>query len=348
MILQAEQRKDLIYQNQIAEALNVGQDIISRHINKLATQGYVHITKISNFNQLSLTDEAYKLLAVSRLVNGQPTSLPQQPQELRGHSFALLFTLLTDMSKQESIVIRSKGLKFNQSGLNNQTGGYSTYKEHTFFLAGDTLVIYTKEFSVSISEQPYLAYKPYIDGAFEMAEELEQLLGIKIKRLDKGVMSAKIMLNHNALTNNEVAKNLLENKEKLDVFDKEGNKRLIVDFSKNKAELETVYSKLSLPDMDRVRRHYLAELYGTFDYEQINNALLKLVEHQAKTDEQLGFYAEQRVAHVGTELKTQETLGLINNSILLLEREIRRINEQKQRKGLYTKVKDWIGKFRKQ
>lgn len=278
------------YQSQIVKALRLTLPNASQHFKRMQGKGYIALQSYSSHKEYLLTEKGLTYL-LEKVNPSQPVAQPVNPsqaQKLRIHSLAIAFQLKDRLAPNEpQIIMQERGISYKRSGLRNQASVYTK----DYLLTPSSLILYLPELSIELTHDPRLAFQPYITEAIEKAEKHEAKLGIRLRRVGKGVLSGAVIMNHNANTDNPVAKTILEKLSKFEVKDELGNIRLIVDASGGIPEFEAVNAQNAIEDITKVQDQYLATLNGTFDYREVNRLLLE-------TNIKLNSYAEKLNAHI--------------------------------------------------
>jgi hypothetical protein len=144
-------------------------------------------------------------------------------------------------------------------------------------LTPSSLILYLPQLEVDIHQDPRLAIQPLISLAIRKAEDYEERLRVRLKRHQRGCLGGRIIMNHNADTQNAVAKTVLEKLEKFEVKDEAGNVRLIVDASGGIPEFEAVNAQNAVEDITKTQDFYLATLTGRFDYRKEQEGRMALM-----------------------------------------------------------------------
>lgn len=157
------------------------------------------------------------------------------------------------------------------------------------------------------------------DGVSDVS--LEDRLGLKVVRIDKDTLIAKISSLHIALKDHKFAEEVNERGEKLYVY-VEGRLRVVVDKSHGFNEYEAVDSVYSIPDGSKLGDLTKATITGKFDYEkdqQLLHGVIKAVSEQAKeslkTQKQVTQIAEQLNIHAPYLSAWQTVAGAISDPI---------------------------------
>lgn len=290
-----------LYPTKIAKSLKLSLPTISGHINRLERKGYITLDSYSSSKEYHLTEQGLAFL-LKHTNPIQPVPAKLSLQTLRIHSLAIAFPLRTPlMPSQPAQLLQSKGLMESLSGLKNQQSAYT----QDGLLTPSSLILYLPELELDIHSDPRLAIKPLLELAMRKAEEYEVRLGIRLRRLGKGSLSAAIIMNHNANTENAIAKTVLDKLKKFEVKDELGNVRLIVDFSDGVPEFEAVSAQNAIEDITKAQDFYLALLQGRFDYREEKEArsgIMAIMNNQAqmvsRLEIDLAKYAHNEIVHL--------------------------------------------------
>ena len=267
------------YPTQIALSLSLSLATISYHIKQMCSKSEVQQITYSSTKEYRLTDKGLERLRRALEDTASVSkSNPLTSQKLRIHSLALAFPLRNKLSPaQPAMMLQSKGLMTKRSGLKNQESAYM----QDGLLTPSSLILYLPEVEASINEDPRLAIAPYINLAITKAVDYEAKLEISLKRLDKWTLAGSIIMNHNANTNNSIAKKVLERLDKFEVKDENDKVRLIVDNSNGIPEFESVDAQNGIIDQTKAQDFYLALLQGHFDYREVHKILAEMLQAHA-------------------------------------------------------------------
>lgn len=261
-----------LYPSKIAKSLKLSLPTISGHINRLEKKSYITLDSYSTSKAYHLTEQGLAFL-LKNTNPAQPVAAPLT-QTLRIHSLAIAFPLRTPLApNQPAQLLQSKGLMESLSGLKNQQSAYT----QDGLLTPSSLILYLPELELDIHSDPRLAIKPLLVLAMRKAEDYEVKLGVRLKRLARGSLGATIIMNHNANTENGIAKTVLDKLKKFEVKDEDGNVRLIVDASDGVPEFEAVNAQNAIEDITKAQDFYLALLQGRFDYRMEKEARAELM-----------------------------------------------------------------------
>ena len=300
------------------------------YLKKLVRKGYIlKEDKLYFLVKKPITEN----VLLPRRVSEHITSLPQKAQDsqaLRIHSLALAFPLRTPLAPSQPAKLGLAGAR--PAYLKNHESVRASADDLEIMLTPDNLIIYTDQLAIPLTSSIATELKRITYKAYQLAAKLEDRYSLDLRRPEKGALVANIMLNHNALTNHEVAKIVLESEEKFEVKDMAGNLRVIVDFSHHIPEFEAVSAKFGFQDVARLKDLTLAVINGDFDY-RAEQELLKemmgtlhqsistqaqLAASQLTQSEHLNYYASQIEAHARAIVKLNEVLEKLDK---LLDRK---------------------------
>lgn len=275
---------------QIAEALGIWKSQLSTTLKIMERRGL-----IERRHQGRLL-----ILTVSRTIaNASP--IPAY----RIHNLWLTLRLKDGIGNDTTALLRSKGISVQSTAnLRNHTDSFFIQDGYEGRLTPSSL-------EVHLPDLDGLPLEADLQGAvldaFHKLEtivlRLEDRLGLKVVRIDKDTIMAKISQLHIALKNHQFAETVNERGEKLYVY-VEGELRVLVDASHGLHEYEAVNATHAIPDGQRLGKLSKAVIEGRFDYEQDHELLHQLVslaqrseERQSKTEAQVLQIVEQLNIH---------------------------------------------------
>jgi DNA-binding MarR family transcriptional regulator len=284
------------YEAEIAKELNVSRSAVNQNIKKFVSMGWVKPEFRDLIKFYILTNEGHQLLA--RRVSDSLTNPELPEQTIRHHAYVLKAELLNKLAADEpALVLMKAGVSFGPAGLKNQASAYLRWEEKQALLTPTNLIIYVSQIETTLNESPIVTTFNATTKAREFAEGLEAQLrktkpNFKLKRLDDGTIKMEVIEHHIALTNNPIAKDVLEKRAKLMLYDDaDGLARVGVDNSKGVPELEAFHKKYAPEDIQKLSGFIKAVYTGQFDYQKEQEARLDLA---AKLD----FFATNINTHV--------------------------------------------------
>ena len=281
--------------------------------------------------KLYFASNTKNVLPIGQSPKSITSTTPGSPaQAIRIHSLALAFPLRTPLSPAQPAKLGIANARL--AGLKNQQSVYFMQEGLNLMLTPQTLIIYTEQLTIPLNASLAQEIAKISLKAYKLALKNEERYKLDLKRLDKDTLMADIMLNHNALTNSEVAKIVLESKEKFEVRDAFGTLRVIVDFSNQIPEYEAVSANYGIQDTAKLRNFTLAVLEGRLDYEKDHELLHGVVEASLANAQQIGQLAEQNAITTKNEITHLPLLEKTNAMLdLILEGKLRLNEEQKRR-----------------
>ena len=255
--------------------------ILSRILHVSYKVIYGRLTRLRNASLISKEGEFWKLTGagqswllevlstprpVSETLNSSP-SPPQPTQTLRIHSISLAFPILEAQDAPTQVLALAE-LPSRLAGLLNQDSRRFIFNTYQAMLTQGNLIIYGHQpEEAPLAFPPYEAFLDAVNALFSEAKALEARLHIKLKRLERGTLTAKIMLNHNALTGSQLAEYLIRQGTKLPV-DIDGVIRIIIDHS-HSFEFEAVAAEFAIEDINNEIRFHRQILTGNISPEKL-------------------------------------------------------------------------------
>ena len=244
-------------------------------INVQNTKASSIIPSINSENTLNTYNQAEKADSLNTTIKQKSDNT--KGQKLQIHHFAIAFELRSKLAAgQPQLILQSEGLLTNTAELQNTTIAYM----QGGCLTTSSLILFMPHMEFDIHDDPRLAIAPYIELAMHIAQDHELRLsskGVKLKRASRGTLYAKIIANHNADTENEVARTVLAKLTRFEVRDEQGIIRLIVDNSNGIPEFEAIDAQHAIEDITYAQDFYLALIQGKFDYRKEQDSRMEIV-----------------------------------------------------------------------
>lgn len=196
-------------------------------------------------------------------------------KSIRSHAFGFYLKIIpTYKWKQRDVFLVNNNIKFKKGNLNNVYSQSFIYKKFhiTLFNEGIKFLSVKEENQFKTNsatrgnELAYIKIKEVIQGL----ESLFDDISFKIK----GKYEVKITRQHHADMKNELATIYNKEHKKLKVFDEKGE-WLLIDFSLNTDELETIRGSTASSDMDNAVKPFFNSLkekpFTAHDFEELKS-----------------------------------------------------------------------------
>lgn len=222
-------------------------------------------------------------------------------EDIRTHAFIWKLNLpkgLKDWDKREMHLIRNKQkFKKNRNGFQE-----IIYKGYKVWLCNNKIVIYFKKGQSYYAKTPQEAIQSATTDFLCLADSLSRFFKVSFRKGKE--YDFKLCRKHHALIKNEVAKIVQEKQQRLDIYDSEGNQRILTDRSLNTNELEAVYTPKNDSDITAIK-NFIGSLieapFTAYDFATIY-----------KVQEA---YAEQIKKHLIVQEETLKTLKTIQEAL---------------------------------
>ena len=217
------------------------------------------------------------------LTGGSEGYTPREkiPDQIRLHRLQIKFDLVNPIKDPSIISFKDHPSKIVP--LTHWLKNIIEFEDFTAIISTKSLIISGIQRYIKITEELESVEASILSAVMPLAEQIEEKIRrhqhqFKLKRLDRGILSGKILSREYAYEHHPIA----ERVKKMEIKDPEdGKPRIIVDQSKGFPELETVHNLHATEDMDKIRKNtqFLAEydlkelMYRTNDsiYEEAKN-----------------------------------------------------------------------------
>jgi hypothetical protein len=269
---------------QISKKLRCSKSALSQRLKRMEKRGL--ITRQRRGRLLILT--------IPHAVKNNPT----KEVTYRIHDFWLTLKLRNRLANDTTQLIFSKGIKLASSrALANHTDSYFIMDGYTACLSPSSIQIRLPDLdNLPLSADLQAAALGLMEKLEPVVIKIEARLGVQTVRIDKDTLIAKISQLHVALKNHAFAETINDRGEKLYVY-VDDELRVIVDKSHGIDEWEAVNAKHALDDGQQLGKLSKAVITGAFDYEKEQQLLLKVIEIQSTSQEQLNQLIEQINVH---------------------------------------------------
>lgn len=227
----------------ICQKLNISYRVISYHLNSLKLNGYINKIGYGTWQvtEKELTNE---------------TRYGNSPKEVRGHAFRFQLQIKRYKEWEQAknfFLNQLTKKKINYSILKNGVVSFNfknkkvwlcpNFTVHFFFRRGESI------FTRTAKESYILAY----DRILSVIKSLESNLKADFS-FSNGLYRLKVLKQHYALVNNEVAKDYrTKGINFIEFRNKKGELWGLIDNSYNLSELETVHPKTAIKDNDKLK-----------------------------------------------------------------------------------------------
>ncbi len=291
-----------LYQNQIAKKIKISpQNLSKTYIRHLTELELITKTKSGRAVIIALTHEG------ERILNQAHAILNSKPISYRIHNLWLTFPLRTSQATDTTRLVLSRGLRLTSSkALANHTDSY-------FIMDGYEACLSPSSIQLHLPDLDNLPLDVDLRGATMglMAKlepiimKLEDKLGLKVVRIDRDTIVARISQLHIALKNHQFAETINERGEKLYVY-VDNVLRVVVDKSHGLHEYEAVNAHYAIADGEKLGKLSKATITGNFDYEKVNALLDRLAQITETNARQIGQFAEQMNIHAPVFVAIEE------------------------------------------
>ena len=306
----------------IARSVGLDHSTIVRHVKQLEKRGYVS-------RQVRSSQVLYSILPLGMelmhhpvrnqgqiSLTGSPKDAPPRekiPDRIRLHRLQIKFDLVNSVPDPTVIQFKDYPSEVVHMGpKKNPTWSKNIiqFEDFTAILSTKSLIISGVQRYLEISSDVQVQEADIMAQIVPFAEQLEARIQrsfkfFKLKRLDRGMLSGKIISHELAFEHHPIA----EKVKHMRIDNEEGNPRIIVDQSKGFPELETVDKKTATEDMEMLRRNTLT--LATSDLSIALQALnqqisvsTELAKHATTAQDQM----DQVIASLG---KITQAIGVI-------------------------------------
>jgi len=202
---------------------------------------------------------------------------PQPPSpSWRIHKAVFDFKLVEPIrSSQPAEVALSRGLKYKPIFMRGHTDAILLDFELKARLYPTTLTIYAEELEMPMEAKLADLIGLVYDRVEKTVWAFERIVGIRTRKLDRGMLLARLTQQHIALKDHPLAEFLRLNGTKLCIADPDGGEPLlIIDFSHGHDEVESLNVLKGEFVMNRINDLSKAVALGEFDYRQEHDLLM--------------------------------------------------------------------------
>jgi len=271
-----------------ARYLGISHPAVLKHIRILERNGY--ITKLFRSSQvqysilplgLDLLKQVKERLPPpesSALTGGSKRLPPPEKLQIRVHRLQVKYDLVEPM--KDPAVIHFSDHPSKIVPLEHWSKNIIEFEDYSIIISTRSMIITGIQRELDIEESVESQYATLLEKISPIAEEAEARIRrvnshFRLKRLDRGILSGKILSTELAYEHHPIA----QKSGPMIINDQEDKKpRVIVDQSKGFPELETVHKLHAVDDMELLRRN--TETLIRYD---LNDVVRGMVE-QAKLD----------------------------------------------------------------
>ena len=273
------------YQAKIAEDLRISAPRLNQRIKTLERKGYIRREVKDAFVALYLTDLGIKAISEEARVLPDPLIrglTKRKFQRLNQHKWALKFGLLTPQQPDmPAKILQRERIAYNDANLLNQDSGTFVWEDIQAMLTPESLIIHYPEDAYRDSGyNPYIFKLELAPKLFKYALRLEQRLGVKLKRTEKGTLEAEIMTSHLANEGDWGAESLPQRKRIISYDEKDGKARFGFEFSDGIPEAEAWHEDHDADDMYKWQKFLTALTQHGFDADNVMALISNLAGNQ--------------------------------------------------------------------
>lgn len=265
------------------------------------------------------------ILTIPHAIQNNLGELPKLPS-YRIHNLWLTFKLKDSIENDTTRLVASRGLKLTPRPLANHTDSFFIIDSYEACLSPSSIQIHLPDLDrLSLDTDLRQAATNLMVKAEDVILKLEDRLGLKVIRIDRDTLIAKISQLHIALRDHKFAQTINEKGEKLYVFE-DGELRVVIDASHGLDEYEAVNAKFALPDAQRLGKLTKAVITGNFDYEKDQSLLHGTIASLNEATKLLSHYAKNMESHarlVNQASRLIKELRHERKARAMLERDIR-------------------------
>ena len=290
----------------IAVSLELNPSTILRDIGQMEKRGYISRQVRSNQVLYSILPRGMELMqhpVKKSLTGGSINATPPEEMKIRLHRLQIKFDVVNKI--EDPTVIQFKDFPSKVVPLEHWSKNIIQFEDFTAILTTKSLIItgvqrYLKA-AEGVETQEADALSEIIPFAEQVESRIRRILPtFRLKRLDRGVLSGKIISREFAYEHHPIA----EKAKRMRIDAPDGKPRIIVDQSKGYPELETVHRDTSTEDMEMLRKN--TEILASQDLDVALAALKtqisvasELAKHAVTTQDQM----DQVIAALGTLTK---------------------------------------------
>jgi DNA-binding transcriptional ArsR family regulator len=285
----------------IARYLGISHPAVLKHVRILEKNGY--ITKLFRSSQaqysvlplgLELLNSVEKRLPPpegQNLTEGSKWLPPREEKmQIRVHRLQVKYDLVEPMKDPALIHFVDHPSKIVP--LEHWSKNVIEFEDYSIIISTRSMIITGIQRELDTKESVESQYAALMEKISPIAEEAEARIRrtnshFRLKRLDRGILSGKILSTELAYEHHPIA----EKSGPMIIRDKEDNKpRVLVDNSKGFPELETVHKLHAVDDMDLLRRN--TESLITYDLNDVVRGMVEQATLDASVQDKLSQITE--------------------------------------------------------
>jgi DNA-binding Lrp family transcriptional regulator len=264
-------------QRDAARLLGVSKSAVNQMVKRLIDHGY-----LLKRRKGIVVDFALKPLAIKALAEAGAQNLNSAGLFYRIHNFWLTFPLKDPIAKNATQLLLSRNVGYRSSRvLQNHTDTYLSVEDTGAWLSSSSISIRIPDIdNIPLGADLKSVVLERQEKVERLVVKLEEMLGIRVKRISKGVLLATVSNLEVAIKNHPFAKAMNDKgpRGKKPLVYEEGVLKLIVDKSHGIDELESVHPGTALDDAQSIGDFCSAVMTGKFDYEKLQKDMEKVKE----------------------------------------------------------------------
>lgn len=294
----------------IAFSLSLNHSTVIRHVKQLEQRGYVSRQVRSNQVFYSILPAGISIMhhpVSETLTGGSKHAPPPEEIKIRLHRLQIKFDLVNPV--RDPSIIKFKDFPSKIVPLEHWQKNIIQFEDFTAIISTKSLIITGVQRYLKASEDIESQEADVMSEIIPFAEQVEDKIrritpSFRLKRLDRGVLSGKIISREFAYEDHPVARIVERKIGDLTINAEDGKPRIWVDSSNGPPELETGHLQTAAEDAETVRKN--TYVFGTQDLGKAIQVLAtqvsittELAKHQAVTQDQM----DQVVAALGNITK---------------------------------------------
>lgn len=290
----------------IARSLGLNHSTIIRHLMQLEKREYVS-------RQVRSSQVLYSILPLGMelmhhpvrkdenevLTEGSKNAPPPEEMKIRLHRLQIKFDLVTPV--EDPTLIRFNDFPSKIVPLEHWSKNIIQFEDFTAIISTRSLIITGVQRYLEAADNIEAQEADALSAVIPFAEQVEARVRkihpkFRLKRIDRGVLSGKILSREFAYEHHPIAEKI----KRMRIDGPEGKPRIIVDQSKGFPELETVDRNTASEDMEKLRQN--TKILATTDLKDALNIIsnqASIVEELAKHSVTAQDQMDQVIALVG-------------------------------------------------
>lgn len=285
----------------IAASLELNPSTVLRDVAQLVKRAYISRTVRSSQVLYSILPRGMELMQHplrNSLTGGSINATPPEKIKIRLHRLQIKFDLVN--SFPDPTVISFKDFPSKIVPLEHWSKNIIQFEDFTAIISTRSLIITGIQRYLKASEDIESQEADVMSEIMPFADQVEARIrklhpSFRLKRLDRGVLSGKVLSREFAFEHDPIA----ERVKHMRIDNQKGKPRIIVDASKGFPELETVDEETSAQDAEQYRKNAL--LLATADLRQA----LQIIKDQVSVTTELSRHA------VTTQDQIDQVIGVL-------------------------------------